>query len=93
MKSAIPTDVHEHLMAVDMNVNQLLAVVQKLSNRAVTRPTLARWRKEWGFDEPPYKIDHARLLAHYGDLLKSGFSPEIAKKSTINYFEKELNHG
>lgn len=78
---------------MDMNVNQLLAVVQALSNRAVTRPTLARWRKEWGFDDPPYKIDHARLFAKYGEFLSLGFSPELSKQYTVQHFDKESSHG
>lgn len=92
MKSAAISDVHEQ--NVSMDKSQLLAVVNQLcESRSVTRPTLARWRKDWGFESGPYLIDHARIFAYYGDLLAMGFAPEQAHQMTINHFEGKKDHG
>jgi hypothetical protein len=92
MKSALPTDVHGQAMFMDMTANQLLTAVNQLcKERTVTRPTLVRWRKDWGFDHGPYSIDHARTFAHYGDLLTLGFPPEQAHQMTINHFEAQAS--
>jgi hypothetical protein len=82
-----------HLAQIDLTAAQLLRAVNGLilNREAVTRPTLARWRKDWGFPEGPYTIDHARTFAHYGDLLSQGFKPQQAHTMTINHFEETDN--
>jgi hypothetical protein len=82
-----------HLAQIDLTAAQLLRAVNGLilQREAVTRPTLARWRKDWGFSEGPYTIDHARTFAHYGDLLSLGFKPQQAHTMTINHFEETDN--
>jgi hypothetical protein len=76
---------------LELSKSQLLETVnQMVVKRQVSRPTLARWRKQWGFDDPPYTIEHAQLFAIYGDFLSSGFTLEQAHSLTIKHLEERL---
>jgi hypothetical protein len=80
--STRPTTLH-------LSTSQLLKIVNNLTiKREVSRPTLARWRQHWGFPDPPYTIEHARLFACYGDFLASGFSPKQARTLTLKHLEE-----
>jgi hypothetical protein len=72
-----------------LTTKELRDTVASLSERPeISRSSFSRWLRQWGFESPPYTIDHARLLASYSDFLVRGFTAETAHSLAIKYVEE-----